>query len=183
VDISRSLSGVVMFETQRLRCRRWLPTDLEALFAVYSDEEGSRWVGDGSPITRSECEAWLRVTAANYEERGYGMFALEVRSSAKVIGFCGLVHPGGQAEAEIKYAFMRSHWGLGLASEAVPALLTYGALAHHLGRIIATVAPENVASQRVLLKSGLSLVDVTEGESGAPTQVYEWHAGRRADTT
>jgi RimJ/RimL family protein N-acetyltransferase len=165
-----------LFETDRLRCRRWEASDFESLFAVYSDPVAMRWVGDGEPITRSGCEEWFKVTENNYAKRGYGMFALEARASGDVVGFCGLVHPGGQPDAEIKYAFLRAHWGQGLASEVVPALLAYGAQRHDLRRVIATVAPGNEASQRVLVKAGMRLAQHRENEDGTLTLVYDWLA-------
>ncbi|MEZ5064623.1 MAG: GNAT family N-acetyltransferase [bacterium] len=164
----------LVFETPSLRCRRWIASDLDAIHAVYSDREAMRWVDDGEPITRAACEEWLRVTERNYATRGYGMFALVDREKGEVVGFCGLVHPEDQPEAEIKYAFRREVWGRGLASEAVPAMLTYGATLG-MGRIIATVAPENVASRRVLEKAGLSEIDRREDAEGT-TLVYEWKA-------
>ena len=169
------MSNEVIFESERLRCRRWIPEDLQPLFAVYCDVEGARWVGNGEPITFAACEEWLRVTEANYLRRGYGMFALEQRSSRQVIGFCGLIHPGDQPEVEIKYALLRSYWGRGLASEAVPALLAYGAERHGLTHIVATVAEGNIASQRVLSKAGMTLSHVATHEDGSRTQVHEWH--------
>jgi RimJ/RimL family protein N-acetyltransferase len=169
-----SLTGESFFQTERLTCRRWLPSDIDAIFRVYSDPDGSRWVGDGTPITYTECERWLHVTANNYATRGYGMFALDDRSTKETLGFCGLVHPSGQLRVEIKYAFLRSHWGKGYASEIVPQLLAYGVRNHRLEEVIATVDPENVASQRVLLKSGFVFDKVVNDESGA-TQVYVWH--------
>jgi len=135
-----------------------------------------RWVGDGEPITRSACEQWFKVTEANYAKRGYGMFSLESIISGSVVGFCGLVHPGGQTEPEVKYAFLRPCWGKGLASEAVPALLAYGNAKHGLVRIIATVAPANIASQRVLIKSGMRLREQHQNEDGSLSNVYEWLA-------
>lgn len=170
-----SLTGAFVFKTKRLACRRWLPSDIGAIFRVYSDPDGSRWVGDGTPITYSECKRWLQVTADNYALRGYGMFALDDLSSDETLGFCGLVHPSDQADVEIKYAFLRSHWGRGYASEVVPHLLAYAARSHRLEEIIATVDPENVASQRALLKSGFALEKVVNDESG-PTQLYVWHS-------
>jgi len=176
----------ILFETARLRCRRWVPGDLEALFAVYADPQAMRFVGNGQPITREQCAEWLRVTQENYARRGYGMFALEMRAGGDVVGFCGIVHPGGQPEPEIKYAFARGHWGRGLASEVVPALLAHGAAAFGLPRIIATVAAGNLASQRVLTKAGLSLHARRENEDGSTTLVFEWiapaPARRPADT-
>src|SRR4030095_1856314 len=104
------------------------------------------------------------------------MFALEERASSAVVGFCGLVHPGGQVEAEVKYAFLRSHWGRGVANEAVRALLAYGAAAHAIKRVIAKVAPANLASQRVLLKAGMSQGRLRRNEDGSATQLFEWLA-------
>ena len=165
----------IIFTSARMHCRHWKTEDLQAIYEVYADVEGARWVGDGTPITLAECEEWLLVTANNYCTRGYGMFALEDRESRQVMGFCGLVHPGGQSEAEIKYAFLRRHWGRGLASEAVPYLLAYGNKNHGLQRIIATVAEPNLASRRVLEKSGMQLCNHLPEEHGSRTLVYEWH--------
>jgi len=166
----------IIFESERLRCRRWQPTDVDPLLLVYGDAEAMRWVGDGAPISQAECEAWLKVTENNYRTRGYGMFALEERAAGQVVGFCGLVHPGGQQEAEVKYAFLRAYWGRGLATEAVKALLFYGATHHALTRVIATVAPENLASQRVLLKAGMAKTELRHDEDGSDTQLFEWLA-------
>ena len=165
----------MLFLTARLGCRRWQARDLDDVFAVYSDEEGARWVGDGLPITYQECERWMEVTFNNYEKRGYGMFALIDRQSGALVGFCGLVHPGNQAEVEIKYAFYKAHWGKGYASEIVPAMLSYAANKLGVDRVIATVAEGNRASQRVLLKSGMEFVGI-EKDEGSSTHLYEWRA-------
>lgn len=84
-----------LFVTERLSCRRWFLQDLQALAEVYGDADAMRWVGDGGAITPNECRDWLVVTEKNYQTRGYGMFALEDRTTGAVVGFCGLVHPGG----------------------------------------------------------------------------------------
>jgi len=179
LDRPECLDGRVIFETPRLRCRRWLPADVEPLFEVYSDPEGSRWIGDGQPITHEQCEQWLNVTADNYFKRGYGMFALMDLQADAVAGFCGLVHPGGQQEVEIKYAFLRSLWGRGLASEAVPALLNHASQRLGFKSVIATVAPENLASQRVLEKAGMVLQKSGKtSEIDEPTLIFTSQSAR-----
>jgi RimJ/RimL family protein N-acetyltransferase len=168
------------FKTERLLVRRWRDTDLPALLAVYGDADAMRWVGDGRAITHEECLQWLAVTRANYEKRGYGMFAIKERSSPGVIGFCGIVHPGGQPEPEVKYALRRSQWGRGLATEAVSGLIAYGASNHNLAFIIATTAPRNVASHRVLLKAGMRRAELRANDDGTHTQLFHWRAGHSA---
>ncbi len=118
------------------------------------------------------------MTERNYATRGYGMFALEERASNRVIGFGGLVHPGGQSDAEIKYAFLQECWGMGYASEAVPALLAYGNERFGLRLIIATVASENLASQRVLAKAGAKLKELRRNDDGTTTCVFVWEPQR-----
>lgn len=169
------------FQTERLLVRRWRDSDLAALLGVYGDADAMRWVGDGRAITHEECVQWLAVTRSNYEKRGYGMFAIEeCASPGVVIGFCGIVHPGGQPEPEIKYALLRSHWGRAFATEAVTGLIAYAAVAHNLTFIVATAAPENVASHRVLLKAGMRRADLRANEDGTHTQLFHWRSGQSA---
>lgn len=165
------------FETERLRVRRWRDSDLPALLAVYGDAEAMRWVGDGRAITHEECVRWLEVTRDNYDRRGYGMLAIEQRASPGVIGFCGIVHPGGQPQPEVKYALLRSHWGRGLATEAVSGLLAHGARAHGLAFVIATTAPQNLASHRVLLKAGMQQGSLRANEDGTHSLLFHWRPG------
>ena len=165
-----------VFTTERLIARRWTGTEVEDLLAVYGDADAMRWVGDGTAITREQCVKWLEVTRANYETRGYGMFALEEKGSSKVVGFCGLVHPGGQEGPEVKYAFLRSHWGQGLATEAAIGLIEYARTQHGLTHVIATAAPANAASHRVLLKAGLVHGPLRDNEDGSKTQVFVWQS-------
>ncbi len=169
-------SSTLIFETLRLVARRIEPFDAAAMHIVYGDAEAMRWVGDGKPLDLFECERWVEVTHRNYATRGYGMFALVSRSSNSVVGFCGLVHPDGQAEAEIKYAFRREFWGQGFASEAATAMLAIAPSAFGLHRVVATTAPENVASQRVLLKAGMQRGVVKLSEDGSLTQWFVWQA-------
>lgn len=166
----------ILFETTRLAARPLQPADLPALLDVYGDADAMRWVGEGRAITTEECIAWLEVTAANYQRHGYGMCALVERESGTVVGFCGLVHPGGQPEAEIKYAFRRSCWGRGFATEAARALLAWGAARHGLRRVIATTAPENTASHRVLTKAGMRAAGLRQNDDGSRTQLFAWEA-------
>ena len=101
------------------------------------------------------------------------MFAIEDGQRARTIGFGGLVHPGNQDEAEVKYAFSPEIWGQGLATNFVCGLLNWAETAHGLTYAIATVAPENMASQRVLIKSGFLWSEARTESDGSRTEVFE----------
>lgn len=79
-------------------------------------------------------------------------------------------------EPEIKYAFLRTRWGRGLATEAVDGLLGYGRDSLGLRGFIASIADENVASHRILAKVGMRPTTVRPGEDGQKTQYCKWIA-------
>lgn len=166
---------MILFETERILCRRLLPSDVDEMYAVYGDTDAMRWVDDGQPIQKSECRRWLVVTQNNYELRGYGMSALVSREDGAVIGFCGLVHPSNQPEVEIKYALHRRFWGVGFATEAVKAMLDYGRREFRMSEVIATVASENIASRRVLLKSGMEEL-ASRCDDDSSIVVFRWRS-------
>ncbi|MBD7924041.1 GNAT family N-acetyltransferase [Xanthomonas bonasiae] len=165
-----------IFKTARLIGRHLRPSDVDGLFAVYGDAEAMRWVGDGEPLDRAQCREWVAVSERNYRTRGYGMSALVDRADGQTIGFCGLVHPAGQAEAELKYAFRREHWGRGLATEAAQAMLAYAREELGLQHAIATAYPQNLASLRVLRKAGMHPAPTRTDADGTVICCFAWHA-------
>ncbi len=162
-----------VFRTERLVIRKWRETDEPDLLALYSMDRVVQWIDDGQALTSSEATQWMAVTRNNYQKFGYGMFAIEDLNSSRVIGYGGLVHPGGQADAEIKYAFQPDTWGLGIATEFVQGLVGYARDEHGLSHVIATVDVENLASKRVLAKSGFRQTGTRTEEDGSTTVIFE----------
>lgn len=144
--------------------------------SVYGDHDAMRWVGEGRALTRAEGLQWLEVTFANYATRGYGMYALVLKETGAVVGFAGIVHPAGQPQPEVKYAFLRDYWGKGLATEAVVGLLQHAFARHGLAEVMATTAPQNLASQRVLTKAGMQRGALASNDDGTATQYFYWRA-------
>jgi RimJ/RimL family protein N-acetyltransferase len=162
-----------IFQTPRLEARHITTADVDSMLAVYGDPLVVRFVADGTPLDRARCEQWVEVTLRNYATRGYGMVALTERATGSIVGFCGLVHPLGQVEPEIKYALRHDCWGKGFATEAAVGLLGY---ARQLGlrQVIATTDPENEPSHRVLLKAGMERSELRLNGDGSFTQLFRW---------
>lgn len=171
----------ILFTTERMCVRKIGESDYDDMMEVYGDRDAMRWVGDGQPITETECREWIVKTLQNYSKRGYGMFAVEERHGSKpgvpsiVTGFCGIVHPDNQPEPEIKYAFKRRFWRQGLATEVVIHLLGYAQHILKLEHIIATVDPDNLASHRVLSNAGLQKTDTRLDADGVAVDYYTWN--------
>lgn len=162
----------IILATPRLEVRHFHVDDTEALFTICGDPIVMRWVDDGKPLTRDLCEKWIDISRQNYQTKGYGACAVIERASGAMIGYAGLVHGSTRKEPEIIYGFVPSVWGRGLASELVPPLLEHGLNACGLSRMIATIDPENVASQRVVERSGMRFEMTEMDEHGLGIRVY-----------
>ena len=143
-------------ETDRLLLRRWREGDLDAYARICADLEVMRYL----PATLSREESAEQITwfERHWEERGFGLWAVEERASGEFIGFVGLMRhddwPEGEHRTEVGWRLGRAHWGRGLATEGALASVRYGFGGLGLARIISITLPENAASRRVMEKAG-----------------------------
>jgi RimJ/RimL family protein N-acetyltransferase len=66
--------------------------------------------------------------------------------------------------------------GRGIATETVGGMMVYGQLEYRLHEIIVTLNPANGASQRVLVKAGLSFQEDRTHYDGSIIRVMVWVA-------
>jgi RimJ/RimL family protein N-acetyltransferase len=105
---------------------------------------------------------FLRATAMHGEQRPFGYYRITRLADGRAIGGLGFKgRPVGGA-VEIGYGLAPSARGHGYAAEAVRALLSVTA-DHGLSRVIAETTPDNIASQRTLIRAGFRLVTVNGG--------------------
>jgi RimJ/RimL family protein N-acetyltransferase len=95
---------------------------------------------------------------ADYRKHGFGRGACILKSTGEHIGFAGLKHLDELGEVDVAYRLLPAYWGQGLATEAALASVHYGFTTLGLPRIMGLVMPANIASARVLEKTGLRYV-------------------------
>ena len=94
------------------------------------------------------------------EEHGFGLWAVELRTTHEVLGAAGLNHLADTPEIEVGYRFLREHWGRGYATEAARAAIQFGLGELRLERIVAVTLPTNRPSRHVMEKCGMTFVGV-----------------------
>ena len=145
-----------VIETPRLILRHLTLEDTEALAAIHADPI----VMEFYPRRRTyeETEQQVKRIINDYQQRGWGVWATIDKASNKFIGRCGLKFwiVEGHPETEIGYMLAKEYWGRGLATEAAIAIRDYGFREVNCDRLISLIAHDNIASQKVALKTGLT---------------------------
>ncbi len=144
-------------ETPRLILRPFTLDDVDPLHHLMGDPEVMRYFPTTDPPGREQIERLVRGQLAHWEKHDYGWWALELREKPGLIGWSGLQYLPETEEIEIAYFLGRAYWGQGFATEGAQEGLKYGLKTLQLARVVALVHPENLASQRVIQKLGLSL--------------------------
>jgi RimJ/RimL family protein N-acetyltransferase len=143
--------------TDRLTLRRWRDSDLEPWAAMNSDPEVREHLGD--LLTREQSDASVALFQTEFDERGYGWWAIEVLATREFIGFAGLDQvDDGMAftGVEVGWRLARSAWGHGYATEAALASLAFGFETLELPEILAVTTATNLRSQAVMRRIGMT---------------------------
>jgi RimJ/RimL family protein N-acetyltransferase len=112
----------ICLETDRLILRSWRESDIDDFLAVNADP---RVVATLGPVMdRDQVSALIARMQAHEGEHGHCMWAMVLRESARVIGWCGAIR--GRFEPidgliEIGWRMAYEHWGKGLVSEGARA--------------------------------------------------------------
>lgn len=133
-------------ETQRLRFRRFTLADEAALFEVFADPYARTFYPE--MVDRSKVRAWIEWNLRNYEETGFGLWALELKAPSFFLGDCGLNYQEveGASELEIGYHVLHTERRKGYATEAASACLRFAFEFLKAERVCSIVRPQNVAS-------------------------------------
>jgi RimJ/RimL family protein N-acetyltransferase len=151
--------GIPVIETPRLRLRAHRPDDLDASFAIWSDPGVTRFIG-GRPFTREEVWARLLRYAGMWTFMGHGFWAIEEKSTGRMIGDVGLmearraINPPFEGEPEVGWTLSPDVHARGYATEAVNAALAWADAHLSAPTLVCIISPENGPSLRIAEKFG-----------------------------
>jgi RimJ/RimL family protein N-acetyltransferase len=145
-------------ETERLILRRWRASDLDAFAALNADPQVMEFLP--AILTRDQTAAGIARMEAKFEKLGFSFWALEEKATGHLAGFTGLNRPDLDAPfmpaVEIGWRLAHRFWGRGYASEAARAALGFGFGPLNLDEIVAFTARDNLRSQAVMRRLGMT---------------------------
>jgi ribosomal-protein-alanine N-acetyltransferase len=110
----------------------------------------------GGLRSEEQTREYLQVNLDHWERHGFGLWLLREAECSAVVGRSAIRHVDieGQPEVELAYALLPNHWRRGLATEVARAMLELAFSELRLRELVAFSLPDNVASRRVMEKSG-----------------------------
>lgn len=144
-----------------------------------------RYLG-GASLTSQQSDALANRIVDHFRTHGFGLWAVELKGEASMIGFIGLAYPTFLPElmptVEVGWRLAHSFWGRGLATEGANECVRHAFENLHLDELCSIHDPENVASRRVMEKLGMRFDRDTFHPEGTPVRVFklardEWPVG------
>ena len=147
-----------MIETERLILRPWRGSHRAPFAAMCADPQVMAHFP--AILSREESDAVVDRMADHQSIHGFCFFALERKDDGAFLGFTGLMtlKPENplQPGVEIGWRLAREAWGAGHASEAARAAIAHGFEALGLTEIVSFTATENLRSQAVMPRIGMT---------------------------
>ncbi|MDW3646565.1 MAG: GNAT family protein [Bacteroidia bacterium] len=153
------MAGEIIFETSRLRIREYLFSDLNAIHEYASKAEVVQYQNWGP--NRLEDSRQFLAEVMNWPKQNprmsYG-FCIASKPDNHCMGGCGIyLNKEGLDKAKIGYILNPKFWKQGYTTEATQELARYASEELKIGLVEATCDVRNIASKRVLEKSGFEL--------------------------
>ncbi len=146
-------------DTERLRLRQWRQTDRRPFAELNADPRVMAWFPQ--TLNRTQSDQMAERCQGLIEERGWGLWAAELKATGAFIGFVGLHRPIPQLPCapctEIGWRLAFEHWGQGLATEAARAALRVGFMTLGYPEIVSFTALDNRRSRAVMERLGMHL--------------------------
>ena len=164
--------------TERLIIRALLPGDLDGMFAMESNPNVHRYLGNKPVKSKSECAKVIEYIRSQYADYGIGRWAMIEKESNKFVGWTGFKYNteeecGRVNFLDLGYRMSEEFWGKGYATESAFACMDYIFEHWDHDTIIGMAMEINEASVKILHKKvGMRLVDHFEWE-GEPCFFYE----------
>lgn len=124
-----------------------------------------------SPLSRLQSDAVIDRFRADFADKGFCPWAVELVETGTFIGFVGFHSVPDEMPfapaVEVGWRLGASHWGWGYASEAGSAALQFAFEVLDLDEVVSFTAASNLRSQRVMTRLGMVRDSVSDSEHPA----------------
>jgi RimJ/RimL family protein N-acetyltransferase len=147
----------LVLETPRLYLRKWQKADRFPFAQMNADPAVMRYFL--KPLTEEESHAFVDRIEKQMAERGYGLWAVELKQTNRFIGFIGFNYTDFPSDftpcIEIGWRLQQASWGHGYATEGALGCLEFGFRTLGFTEIFSFTSVLNTPSEKVMQKIGM----------------------------
>ena len=160
-----------ILQTKRLILREYTWEDLKDLRSILTDAETMKYYP--RPYDEQGCKRWISWNLDNYKTHGFGLWAINLKSTGAFIGDCGITmqNINGKILPELGFHIHKDHHRQGYASEAGAAVLRYIFAQSSFTEIYCYQTADNTPSRKTAETLGFVLTDEFI-DDGAPHTAY-----------
>ena len=152
------MTELIEFETERLRLRQWIEADRELFARLNADPRVMEFYPN--LLDRTASDATIDRLQALIADRGWGLWAVELKADKQFIGYVGLHVPKADLPCspcvEIGWRLACEYWGKGYATEAARSVLKVGFDRLNLPEIVSFTTILNRRSRAVMERLGMN---------------------------
>ena len=141
----------IILETNRLILRELNMDDALRFYELNLNPNVLKYTGNNAFKNIEEARSFLE-NYKDYEQNGFGRWAVIDQSNQEFVGWCGLKYDQNLDETDIGFRFFEHHWNKGFATESAKACIDFGFNELNLNQIIGRAMLQNTASIKVLEK-------------------------------
>ena len=148
------MNSLDKFNTERISAERLHQEHIEFIHRMHQDEQVMAYLS--GVRSREQTANYMEQNLSHWEKYGYGIWVLRENSTGDLIGRGGMRNAvlGGNEEVEVAYGLLPEFWNKGLATEFAGAVVRIGLSEIGLSGLACVTHPDNLASQRVVEKTG-----------------------------
>ncbi len=148
----------IYIETERLILRSWRASD-RVMFAELNSNDNVMMYFPAI-LSADESNAFVDRINADFEETGFGLYAVEIKETGDFIGYVGFHRFTFDASFspnwEICWRLSNRYWHNGYATEAAMACIDYAKERRLCDKLYSFTAVPNIPSENVMKRIGMT---------------------------
>ena len=157
INLQHLLEKLPKLETEHLILRKINKGDIQEIFYYGSNPTVSQKVSWETHNTEADTDKFIEYVLEGYSQNNKALWGMELKSTGAIVGTIDFVTINSKHKsAEVGYVLSEDFWGDGFTTEATRRIIEYGFTELGLVRIQARCFVENIGSQRVMEKAGMT---------------------------
>jgi [ribosomal protein S5]-alanine N-acetyltransferase len=163
-----------IIDADKFQLREMTIQDVDDMFCYYSNPEMMKFTSTDAHTSKDETLARITKLSNSFNNKKGIAWVIEDKVSKRVIGDIGIYYITSDIKkAGIGFNISQEYWNKGYGTQALTCVLRHAINKMNINRIEATCKVDNIASARVMEKSGMHYEGILRQYSNKKGKYYD----------